>query len=105
MFAGALLGGYLIKIVPAYFGYQVLTIFLLSGIVRALIAIVMAPAHRDSSLFIRDAAFFDPETRRIGTVIMGLVALVMAPRIHEVRQVKSITSSELFYSVILGRKD
>jgi MFS family permease len=69
MFAGALTGGYLIRIVPVYFGYQVLTIFLLSGITRA------------------------------------IVVFIMSPRIHEVRQVKSVTSSELFYSVILGRKD
>ena len=69
MFAGALFGGYLIKVVPAYFGYQVMTIFLISGIVRA------------------------------------LVAFVLSPRIHEVRQVKAVKASELFYSVILGSKE
>lgn len=69
IFSGALLGGYLFKIVPNWFGYKVMTIFLISGTIRA------------------------------------LVVYVLAPRIKEVRQVKSVKSSELFYSVLLGNKE
>ena len=45
--AGALLGGYLITHTPALLGYQVLSIFLISGILRGAASIIFLPKLRE----------------------------------------------------------
>ena len=44
---GALLGGYLMTHVPAFNGYQVLTVFLISGVLRATAALVFLPGLKE----------------------------------------------------------
>jgi len=46
---GALLGGYLMTHVPAFNGYQVLTVFLISGVLRATAALVFLPGLKKSA--------------------------------------------------------
>ncbi len=61
---GALLGGTLARMLPPIFGYRLLTLFLISGILRA------------------------------------IVAAIILPRVKEVRHVESVSSVDLFFSVI-----
>ncbi len=44
---GALLGGYLIPHMPTFMGYQVLTVFLISGILRAASAVIFLPGLKE----------------------------------------------------------
>jgi MFS family permease len=44
---GALLGGYLITHMPALRGYQILSIFLISGVLRGVAAIIFLPGLRE----------------------------------------------------------
>jgi MFS family permease len=41
-FLGALIGGYLVPVLPRLFGYQLLTLFAISGVLRGVIALIMA---------------------------------------------------------------
>jgi MFS family permease len=41
-FLGALIGGYLVPVLPRLFGYQLLSLFAISGILRGVIALLMA---------------------------------------------------------------
>jgi MFS family permease len=41
-FLGALIGGYLVPLLPQLFGYQLLSLFTISGILRGLVALLLA---------------------------------------------------------------
>ncbi len=45
--AGALLGGYLAPHLPAFQGYQILTLFLISGVLRLLVSLVLLPGVKE----------------------------------------------------------
>ncbi len=47
LFFGAILGGFMIRYLPAIFGSKLLTLFLLSGILRGLVAIIMIPMIKE----------------------------------------------------------
>jgi len=47
LFFGAILGGFMIRYLPAIFGSKLLTLFLLSGILRGLVAIIMVPMIKE----------------------------------------------------------